>query len=501
MAHQGRRVRVGADIGGTFTDIVVEVGSALHSTKLLTTHTAPEQAIVEGIGLVLRQAGIAAGEIDSIIHGTTLATNALIERRGARTALITTSGFRDVIEMRTENRFELYDLNIVLPAPLVPREDRFVIGERVDSRGGVLKAIDQRELAGLVEQIIAAGYQSVAVGLIHSYANASHERQIKAELNRQRPDLPVSISSEVSPQMREFQRFNTVCANAYVQPVMAAYLRRLVGSLAGIGIGCPVYIMHSGGGIISVDSAIAFPVRLLESGPAGGAIFAASIAGRYRLRSGALLRHGRHDRENLPDREADAKDRQDLRGGAYLPLQEGQRHADFDSGGRDGRDRCWRRFDRQCRQLAADPCRSAEFRLRTGPRLLRSRRQGANRDGCRPAARPHRSRRICRRHHQAVHRCCRDRGQRRAGTAPLDQRNKRRLWHLRGGRREHVECRPHACRRERQGTRRLHDDCLRRRSAAACRAALRKTRHRHCPGAAGRRRRFGDRVPARAIRL
>ena len=283
MAHKGRQVRVGADIGGTFTDIVLEIGSELHSTKLLTTHGAPEQAIVEGVAQVLKQAGIAARAIDSLIHGTTLATNALIERRGARTALITTKGFRDVIEMRTENRFELYDLNIVLPPALIDRQHRHVVDERIDAHGAVQKAIDAGEVEELASRIIAAGYESVAVGLIHSYANSAHERLIRDVLKSKKPNLPVSISSEVSPQMREFQRFNTVCANAYVQPVMASYLKRLVGGLEGVGVTCPVFIMHSGGGIITVESAIEFPVRLLESGPAGGAIFAADIAARHGL--------------------------------------------------------------------------------------------------------------------------------------------------------------------------------------------------------------------------
>ncbi len=283
MAHKGQQVRVGADIGGTFTDIVLETGGELHSTKLLTTHGAPEQAIVEGVAEVAKQAGVAPSGIDSVIHGTTLATNALIERRGAKTAFITTKGFRDVVEMRTENRFELYDLNIVLPPPLISREHRFVLDERIDAAGHVLKALDAREAEALIDRILAAGYESVAVGLIHSYANDAHERLIRDILKKKRPELPVSISSEVSPQMREFQRFNTVSANAYVQPVMASYLKRLTGGLETAGVRCPVYIMHSGGGIITVESAIAFPVRLLESGPAGGAIFAADIAARYGL--------------------------------------------------------------------------------------------------------------------------------------------------------------------------------------------------------------------------
>ncbi|MCB1378547.1 MAG: hydantoinase/oxoprolinase family protein [Alphaproteobacteria bacterium] len=283
MTHHGKTARIGADIGGTFTDIVLELGSEIHSTKLLTTHAAPEQAIIEGIAQVAREAGISTDAIDSVIHGTTLATNALIEKRGARTAFITTKGFRDVVEMRTENRFELYDLNIVLPPPLIAREHRYVIDERIDASGRVLKHLDVTELEGLADRILRADYESVAVGLIHAYANDAHEHQIRDVLRRRRPALPISISSEVSPQMREFQRFNTVCANAYVQPVMASYLARLTDGLRGIGVMAPLYIMHSGGGIITVDSAIMFPVRLLESGPAGGAIFAADIAARHGL--------------------------------------------------------------------------------------------------------------------------------------------------------------------------------------------------------------------------
>lgn len=281
MTIEGKQVRVGVDIGGTFTDVAMEVGSALHSTKVLTSYAFPEQAIIDGIRQVAEIAGIPLGAIDSIIHGTTLATNALIERRGARTAFITTRGFRDVIEMRTESRFEQYDLNIVLPEPLVPRNERFVVDERIGADGSVLKPIDPQEIAALADQVIAGGFESVAIGFIHSYLNGAHERQMRDALLARNPDLSVSLSSEVSPQMREFQRFNTVCANAYVKPLMASYLNRLVGRLAGEGITCPVFMIHSGGGIISVESAAEFPVRLLESGPAGGAIFAAHIAARY----------------------------------------------------------------------------------------------------------------------------------------------------------------------------------------------------------------------------
>ncbi|MFB9948367.1 hydantoinase/oxoprolinase family protein [Rhizobium puerariae] len=283
MAKDGKQIRVGVDIGGTFTDVAMEVGVTLHSIKVLTDYSFPENAIVKGVRQVAEVAGVDLSEIDTIIHGTTLATNALIERRGAKTAFITTRGFRDVIEMRTESRFEQYDLDIVLPTPLVPRDERFVLDERIGADGSVLKALDLAEVDALCDRIVAAGYESVAIGLIHSYLNGAHEKTVRQRLLAKNPDISVSISSEVSPQMREFQRFNTVCANAFVKPLMASYLNRLVGRLADEGTRCPVFMIHSGGGIISVESAVEFPVRLLESGPAGGAIFAAHIASSYGL--------------------------------------------------------------------------------------------------------------------------------------------------------------------------------------------------------------------------
>jgi N-methylhydantoinase A len=275
--------RLGVDIGGTFTDVVLEQNGKSVSTKVLTTYTAPENAIIEGIHEVCRQAGVQPDEIDQIIHGTTLATNALIERRGAKTALITTDGFRDVIEMRTESRFEQYDLNLQLPEPLLPRQMRFTVGGRVDANGNILVDIDRREVEEVVDRIAEAGFESVAVGLIHSYANPSHELLVRDVLAEKLPNVSVSISSEVSPQMREYERFNTVVANAYIKPLMASYLGRLENRLRDEGIDCRVFLMHSGGGIISIENAAQFPVRLVESGPAGGAVFAAHIAARYGL--------------------------------------------------------------------------------------------------------------------------------------------------------------------------------------------------------------------------
>jgi len=275
--------RVGVDIGGTFTDVALELDGALHSTKVLTDYAQPERAIVAGLQTACAAAGIGLDRIGIIIHGTTLATNALIERRGAKTAFITTQGFRDVLEMRSESRFEQYDLDIVLPAPLIERCDRFTLKERLNAKGEVLIAPDAAEIESLVDQIDAGGYESVAIGFIHAYVNGAHERLMRDALAARLPQVSISISSEVSPQVREFERFNTVCANAYVRPLMQSYLERLVARIADAGAQCPVFIMHSGGGIVSVESAAQFPVRLVESGPAGGAIFAAHIAARYAL--------------------------------------------------------------------------------------------------------------------------------------------------------------------------------------------------------------------------
>lgn len=275
-------IRLGSDIGGTFTDIALEVHGKLFSTKILTNYSAPEQAILDGIEVVTKEAGIQPSDINIIIHGTTLATNALIERRGAKTALVTTDGFRDVIEMRTENRFEQYDLNIVLPTPLIPRENRFSVAGRMDAHGNELLALDESALEAIADEIAAGDFGAVAVGFIHSYMNDTHEQRAR-EILSAKLDIPISISAEVSPQMREFERFNTVCANAYVRPQMEDYLSRLQVRLKEMGAHCPVFMIHSGGGLISVETASEFPVRLIESGPAGGAIFAADIARRFKL--------------------------------------------------------------------------------------------------------------------------------------------------------------------------------------------------------------------------
>ena len=280
ISKKSNNNRLGVDIGGTFTDVVLETTSNHYSTKVLTNKENPEAAIIEGIEVVCLEAGIELSELTQVIHGTTLATNALIERNGAKTALITTEGFRDVIEMRTESRFEQYDLNLRLPEPLLPRDQRYVLKERVDAQGQILIPLDIDELEDLISELSRNGYESIAVGFLHSYTNNSHEKMVRKAIKNRLPNIMVSLSSEVSPQVREYERFSTTVANAYIKPLMKSYLIKFLARLREKHINCPAFLMHSGGGIISFEDAAEFQVRLVESGPAGGAMFAADIASK-----------------------------------------------------------------------------------------------------------------------------------------------------------------------------------------------------------------------------
>ena len=275
--------RLAVDIGGTFTDVALERGDRQFTTKTLTTKSKPEVGVLEGIEIVLTQAGLDASHVETIIYGTTLATNLLIERRGAHVALLTTRGFRDVLEMRNENRFDQYDVNIELPTPLVPRSRRLVISERIAANGCILKPLDESEVRALVPYLIEKKIQSVAIGFLHSYRNDSHEKRVRDIIYTAAPDLEVTLSSEVSPEMREFERISTACANAYVQPMMSRHFRLLSSQLRQKGFDCPLFLMLSGGGITNLETAIRFPVRLVESGPAGGAIFSSFIAKQLSL--------------------------------------------------------------------------------------------------------------------------------------------------------------------------------------------------------------------------
>lgn len=273
-----KSARLAVDIGGTFTDIVLEAAQGRSTLKVLTTHEAPERAILEGSQELLDKAGIQNKQLEYFVHGTTLATNALIERKGAKTALIMTEGFRDTIEIADESRYNQYNLTLERPAPLVPRDLRFTVKERITADGTVLCALNKTAVAKLVGTLIAADVTSVAICLIHAYADGGHERRIRDIIKEAAPHLFVSISSEVSPEIREYERCSTVTANAYVMPLMAGYLDRLEKELAKRGTNCPLYLMTSGGGLTTLRTAAEFPIRLVESGPAGGAIMAAHIA-------------------------------------------------------------------------------------------------------------------------------------------------------------------------------------------------------------------------------
>ncbi|HEY0316335.1 MAG TPA: hydantoinase/oxoprolinase family protein [Sphingomonas sp.] len=270
--------RIGADIGGTFTDVVLEAAGRRYSTKLLTTYDAPERALLDGIDLLLAEAGLTPADVSLVVHGTTLATNALIERRGVETGLLTTAGFRDVLALGTESRFDQYDIAMEKPAPLVRRALRLGVPERLGADGSVLLPLDEDAVRAAAATFRAAGVQSVAVAFLHSYIDGAHERRAAAILAEEIPGVSLSLSCEVSPEMREYERFSTTVANAYVQSLVDAYLRRLDDRLKVLGFPCPLFLMLSSGGLTTVDTATRFPVRLVESGPAGGAIFAATIA-------------------------------------------------------------------------------------------------------------------------------------------------------------------------------------------------------------------------------
>jgi N-methylhydantoinase A len=277
--EQNGPARLAVDIGGTFTDVVLErSGGARITTKLLTTYEHPGLAVLEGIGKVLAEAQLKPTQVGLIIHGTTLATNALIERSGAVTALLTTEGHRDALEMAHEDRFEQYDVMIDRPSPLVPRQLRLPVRERMDRDGRVLVPLEMQSLERALPVLDEHGVESVAIGYLHAFMNPEHEQRTADWLARKRPELSLTLASEVCPEIREFERLSTACANAYVRPLMARYLQRLSGELKELGFNCPFLLMTSGGGLTTLETAMKFPIRLVESGPAGGAILARHVA-------------------------------------------------------------------------------------------------------------------------------------------------------------------------------------------------------------------------------
>jgi N-methylhydantoinase A len=270
--------RLAVDIGGTFTDVVLQTPAGFVSGKVLTTPEAPEIGLVAGVKDVLGKAGVAPADIDHAIHGTTLATNAIIERRGARTGLLTTTGFRDTLEFAYGHRFDQYDLEMRRPAPLVPRPLRLEVPERVAADGEVLLALDENVVRQLARTLQAERVEAVAVSFLHSYRNPAHELRVRDILNGECPGLYVSLSHEVCPEIREYDRTSTTVANAYVQPLMAGYLGKVRRGLEAIGLHAPLLMIMSAGSLTSVETAMRFPIRLVESGPAGGAILAQHIA-------------------------------------------------------------------------------------------------------------------------------------------------------------------------------------------------------------------------------
>jgi N-methylhydantoinase A len=274
------QLSIGIDVGGTFTDFFFYDFSSgrVETEKLLTSASEPEKSIVEGIRNGLNRLGAGGEDIQSIIHGTTLIVNAIIERKGARTGLLTTEGFRDIIEARKEKRYDLYDLGLELPAPLVPRHYRIGVTERLDSNGEILTPLDESEVDAAVEDLKSVGVESLAVCFLHSYRNPIHEKRATELISNRFPSLPVCISSEVVPEIREYERFSTTVANAYTLPLISKYLNSLTVRLKEIEYHREILVMLSHGGIATQEIGRRYPIRLVESGPVGGVFGSMKIA-------------------------------------------------------------------------------------------------------------------------------------------------------------------------------------------------------------------------------
>jgi N-methylhydantoinase A len=281
-------LRAGVDIGGTFTDLcIVDGDSVVAVDKTLTTPHDPSEAVESVLARGLSAIGRSFADLKLVVHGTTLVTNAIIERRGSPTALLTTQGFRDVIEIGRERRYELYDLMVELPQPLVPRHLRFDVPERIVADGTVETELDVDHVRRLASELDEAGIAAVAISFLHSFTNPAHERLARDAVLAVAPEMRISLSSEVVPELREYERTSTTVANVYVQALIDHYLDDLQVRLRRAGFGGQLYVMLSSGGIASVETAARFPVRLLESGPAAGALAAATY-GRLHERNDLL---------------------------------------------------------------------------------------------------------------------------------------------------------------------------------------------------------------------
>jgi N-methylhydantoinase A len=278
--------RIGVDVGGTFTDFVLHdpARNLVATGKRLTTPDDPSEAIIAGIARLLEETGLKPGDLHSIVHGTTLVTNTIIERTGCKVGLLTTDGFRDSIEIGREIRYDLYDLFLEAPPTLVPRHLRLEVPERLDVQGNILLPLDEAALIAAARQLVEVEkVEALAIGFLHAWRDPRHERRAAEVIRGLYPDLPMTLSSAVAPEIREFERISTACANAYVQPRMQRYLAKLEASLAAMGVTGALYVMLSGGGIASVQEAKDYPIRLIESGPAAGAMAASWLAQRAGL--------------------------------------------------------------------------------------------------------------------------------------------------------------------------------------------------------------------------
>lgn len=270
-------LRIGMDIGGTFTDYVLLSGDEVYLHKRLTTPHNPAEGALAGLHELLDERGLNLSEVSKLIHGTTLVTNAIIERRGCKTALLTTKGFRDILEMGTEQRYDIYDLFLQYPDPLVPRKRRLEVSERISRDGDILQKPNLAVVNQQVKTLVDEGVEALAICFLHSYRNPTHERRVAERIRESFPELAVSVSSEVVPEIREFERTATTVANAYVQPLMERYVKQLECDLKAAGFQGRFYLMQSSGGSATPETARTFPIRFLESGPAGGVLVSAFL--------------------------------------------------------------------------------------------------------------------------------------------------------------------------------------------------------------------------------
>lgn len=271
--------RVGVDIGGTFTDIVfLGADGKIHTKKISSSVEDYAQAIADGLDQVFGETGLQASAVEELRHGTTVASNAILENKGALTGLITTKGFRDILEIRNLRMPRLYDLAWEKPAPLVERHLRVVVDERVNAQGGIDIPLDPKDAERAVDELLARKVEAIAVCLIHSYANPEHELMIKEIISKKAPGLPFCISFEVLPEIKEYERTSSTTINAYVMPIVASYLASLRENLDGAGVTVPLLLMQSNGGLTTADEAARLPMNIIESGPAGGVIGAQALA-------------------------------------------------------------------------------------------------------------------------------------------------------------------------------------------------------------------------------